>query len=311
MVLQHIPREMVDIIYEELGLNEQDVQDYVKMLKQWLHKQPHLPHINDDRRLERVILQCKGRMEIAKSVLDMYFTLRAKIPEVLSNRDPYAPWFKDVTDSMLVITLPNLTEDFCRVTIVAALNPPPDLKKFNLEDVMKLAFMIQDIRMAEDVRVADIIICDVQKGTPAHAAKFTLPFFKKLMICALRGYKARVKTVHLLNVSQFMDAVLKVGKAAVKQKHRDRLIVHRDAYLQGYDSLHEYIPPKILPKEYGGEAGSILDMWAEWKEKIYSYREWFLNEGALTSDESKRPEKTIDTGELFGFEGSFRQLNLD
>jgi hypothetical protein len=45
--------------------------------------------------------------------------------------------------------------------------------------------------------------------------------------------------------------------------------------------------------------------------KIYSYRDWFLKEGALTSDESMRPGKAIDTGELFGFEGSFRQLKVD
>jgi hypothetical protein len=78
-----------------------------------------------------------------------------------------------------------LTEDFCRVTIIAAVNPPPDVRTFNPEVIMKLAFMIQDIKLAEDVRVADIIICDLQKGTPAHAAKLTLPFFKKLQLCAL------------------------------------------------------------------------------------------------------------------------------
>jgi hypothetical protein len=84
-----------------------------------------------------------------------------------------------------VITLPNLTEDFCRVTIFAAIHPPPDIRTFNPEDILKLAFMIQDIKLAEDVRVADIIIIDAQQGTPAHAAKFTLPFFKKLALCAL------------------------------------------------------------------------------------------------------------------------------
>jgi hypothetical protein len=42
-----------------------------------------------------------------------------------------------------------------------------------------------------------------------------------------------------------------------------QLVIHRDGHLKGYDSLHEYISPKILPKEYGGEAGSILDMWGE------------------------------------------------
>jgi hypothetical protein len=39
-------------------------------------------------------------MEIAKSVMDMYFTVRTSIPEVLSNRDPFAQWFKDLTDRM-------------------------------------------------------------------------------------------------------------------------------------------------------------------------------------------------------------------
>jgi hypothetical protein len=46
MVMQRLPREVVDIIYEELGMTEQDVKDFVKILKEWLHKQPHLPHVN-------------------------------------------------------------------------------------------------------------------------------------------------------------------------------------------------------------------------------------------------------------------------
>jgi hypothetical protein len=78
-----------------------------------------------------------------------------------------------------------LTDDFCRVTIIAAINPPPDIRTFNPEDIMKLVFMVQDIRLAEDVSVADIIIIDAEKGTPAHAAKFTLPFFKKIALCSL------------------------------------------------------------------------------------------------------------------------------
>jgi predicted transcriptional regulator len=46
MALQDISPVTVDIIYKELGLTEQDVKDYVKMLKEWLHKQPHLPQVN-------------------------------------------------------------------------------------------------------------------------------------------------------------------------------------------------------------------------------------------------------------------------
>ena len=48
---------------------------------------------------------------------------------------------------------------------------------------MKMAFMAQDIRLAEDMALGEIILVDVQQGTPAHAAKFTLTFFKKLRLC--------------------------------------------------------------------------------------------------------------------------------
>jgi len=54
----------------------------------------------DDKRLKCIFIKCKGRMEITKSALDMYFTLRTHIPEVLGNRDPLAHWFKDLTDRM-------------------------------------------------------------------------------------------------------------------------------------------------------------------------------------------------------------------
>ena len=56
--------------------------------------------LTDDKRLKHIFLKCKGRMEIAKSALDLYFTVRTHIPEVMSNRDPFAQWFKDLSDRM-------------------------------------------------------------------------------------------------------------------------------------------------------------------------------------------------------------------
>jgi hypothetical protein len=36
-----------------------------------------------------------------------------------------------------------------------------------------------------------------------------------------------------------------------------------------------------------------------------------LKQEKLKADETKRPGKKIDTGDIFGFEGSFRQLEVD
>jgi hypothetical protein len=50
---------------------------------------------------------------------------------------------------------------------------------------------------------------------------------------------------------------------------------------------------------------------AAWLKKLESYRDWFLEQDNMKSDESKRPGKSLDSGDLFGFEGSFRKLNVD
>lgn len=48
-----------------------------------------------------------------------------------------------------------------------------------------------------------------------------------------------------------------------------------------------------------------------WKVKVESYRDWFLKEEKAFTDESKRPGKPKTSSELFGVEGSFRQLEVD
>jgi len=85
----------------------------------------------------------------------------------------------------MVVTLPDFTEDFHRVTLVTAIRHPPDIQNFDLMEILKLAFMVQDIRLAEDMAFGDVLIIDVQKGTPAHAAKFTFSFFQKFKLCVL------------------------------------------------------------------------------------------------------------------------------
>ncbi|XP_069698960.1 alpha-tocopherol transfer protein-like [Periplaneta americana] len=311
MVVDLIPSKLLEIMYSEYEINEESLKESIKKLREWLRMQPHLPFFDDEKRLLRMFIQCKGRMEVTKSSLDMYFSIRGKIPEVFGNRDPFAAWFKKIAEKVFFIQIPYHTEDFCRINIIGALNPPMPVNDFDPLELLKLASVIQDIRLAEDFYYADIYILDLQGGSAAHASKITIPLLRKLRLSALKGYKVRVKQVHLLNVAPIMDTVINFSLQFARPEHRHRLITHRENIAKGYDSLHKYVSPKLLPREYGGEAGSITDMWDEWKKKICSYREWFINEGAVTVDESKRTGKPLDTGELFGFEGSFRQLQVD
>jgi hypothetical protein len=46
MMLNNLPQVMVDVMYTDLELNEEIVNDSVEKLKGWLYMQPHLPHVN-------------------------------------------------------------------------------------------------------------------------------------------------------------------------------------------------------------------------------------------------------------------------
>lgn len=75
------------------------------------------------------------------------------------------------------------------------------------------------------------------------------------------------------------------------------------------DSLYSVIPRKIMPTEYGGDAGSIQNVVDEWERKILSYRDYFMDERQFGVDEKKRTGPSRNT--LFGIEGSFRKLQFD
>lgn len=50
----------------------------------------------DDGRLMTFLRGCKFSLEKTKRKLDMYFTMRAAIPEFFSNRDPFDPAIQEI-----------------------------------------------------------------------------------------------------------------------------------------------------------------------------------------------------------------------
>lgn len=51
---------------------------------------------SDDARIMTFLRGCKFSLEKTKRKLDMYFTMRAAVPEFFSNRDPTLPEIKEV-----------------------------------------------------------------------------------------------------------------------------------------------------------------------------------------------------------------------
>ncbi|KAJ9582715.1 hypothetical protein L9F63_022939 [Diploptera punctata] len=297
--------EVIAAVRAEFGLDQCGINEAVLSLKTWLAMQPHLPQNIDDSRLERWLIRCKNSLEKTKNSIDMYYTLKNEIPEILCNRDPSEPWFKNICNVGYGCPLPHLTPENNRVIVMGLLPSNPEMLIMN--DILKMQFMILDIRMCEDYSTSDIYVMDYKHFTMAHITKITLTIIKKMEVCAMKGFNMRIKEIHLINIPQFGEILVNVLKTVLNDKIASRIHVHS----KGLSSLHEKIPKKILPTEFGGQNGPVLEHWSAWLKKLESYREWFLEQDKYKSDESKRHGKAVQSCDLFGFEGSFRKLNVD
>ncbi|KAJ9583064.1 hypothetical protein L9F63_022586 [Diploptera punctata] len=298
-------QQLIENIWSEFGLNEQRIKEAVEILNEWLEQQPHLPRETDDARLERWLLRCKNSIEKTKQVLDLYYTLRTISPEFMTGWDTDSDWFHGIFRVMYVYPVRKLTPEGDRITIMGLFGT--DGSEYEPIDLGKICLMGLEVRTCEDYWRSDILVFDFTNITIQHVSKITLTIIKKLGILILKGYKYRLKSAHLINVPPFAQIIINMVKSILKPKLIERIHFH------GHDltDMYTYIPKQLLPIEYGGEGGSQAENNVRWKLKLQSYREWFREHEKLKSDETKRPGKILRSDDIFGFDGSFRKLELD
>ncbi|XP_069699161.1 alpha-tocopherol transfer protein-like isoform X1 [Periplaneta americana] len=301
-------REVKEKIWAEYGLDERSIKEAVEMLKDWLQLQPHLPKEEGslhEARLERWLIRCKNSMERTKQSIDMYYTLKSLLPEMMSDWNIESKWFKTISKLAYYTPMPQMTPDYERVVCFGLLsNDPTDLVT---EDWYRMALMTFEVRMCEDYSLRDIFIIDLAHYTLAHVIKFTLPSMKKTETCIVKAFSTRLKAVHFINVQPFAAVIVDLLKHVLPSKIATRVYAHGTDLTE----FHKQVPKESLPTEMGGCGGSIIDNWNLWLKKLETYQDWFLQHENVKSDEKKRLEGNSISSDLFGFEGSFRKLDVD
>ncbi|CAH2238444.1 alpha-tocopherol transfer protein-like isoform X2 [Pararge aegeria] len=306
-LLVHPSAELSEKIRIELKEDVTTRDRDLAAIKDWLRKEPHLPNEWEDNPLMTFLRGSSFSLEKCKRKLDMYFTMRAACPEFFTNRDANSPDLREVLKNKLQgPPLPGLTPNGRRVTICRGLYPGLDSKQ--ITDTFKLALMIGDIRLVEEVVgvAGDIYVLDGAVLGPSLLAKLSPSVIKKFMICVQEAYPVKLKEVHIINTSPVVERFVNFVKPFLKEKIRKRIFIHKEL-----KDLYKYIPQEMLPNEYGGQCGSMDELQAKWTQKLIEYREWFKMQDSLIANESLRPGKPTNYDELFGIDGSFRQLAID
>jgi hypothetical protein len=77
------------------------------------------------------------------------------------------------------------------------------------------------------------------------------------------------------------------------------------------ESLFKVVPKKIMPAEYGGEAGPIQDIIDDVEKRLVDFRDFFIDDEKLGVNEKKRVGRPKNAESIYGIEGTFRQLAID
>nr|XP_023026691.1 alpha-tocopherol transfer protein-like [Leptinotarsa decemlineata] len=216
LVLQTDNQKVRDVFQK----SKKDVMEYIETIKMWFKTQPHLPEVPSDQLIETFLVTNKFSVEETKKKLDMYYTIRSVMPECFRNKNPKLPHMQEISKNIYYCPLPKLTKDLFR-TIITKIGGDPS--KFDVYNLFAHQMNINEILIQEDLNLGDILIFDLEHLQMGHMLKFTPIHLKKADTILQKVFSNRIKAIHLLNYPPFIDKLMAILKAVLKQKLLDRV----------------------------------------------------------------------------------------
>lgn len=296
---------------ETLGENEKCLKEDVAALKAWISKNPHL-HNNirtDEAYLTMFLRGCKFSLEKTKEKLDLHHSIKALLPECYANWDPFEGRAQELLKAGAFLPLRGYDKKGRFVLLIreGAINPA----KITFGDVMKVSSMVAAVALRNDDQAeicGFVMVNDSKESTMQHAAMYMNPVMLKKAMANMEGHPLRPKALHLLNIPPVMKTVVDLWNGMQKDKMKKRTHVHSKG---DFSKLHEDLGKDVLPKEYGGNNGSIQELTDYWRTQVESCGDWLEEQTNYKTKEDLRPGKPKLHADIFGIEGSFRKLDID
>lgn len=307
MNIRKLCPELAEKARRELNEDPDRVIDDINYIKAWIAKQPHLRARIDDQWILSFLRGCKFSLERTKEKLDLYYTLKTSAPEFwkLKYGDPK---LIEILSLGGLLILPKTT-DVLGPRIGLARFGHIDPNKYHITEIFSAFNVIQEIIMYED----DVLmvngtssLIDIEGISSTHMMQMSPGLMKKMTVLAQDAIPVRMKGTHYVSMPSVFETLFNFMKNLMNEKNKSRIYIHKS-----YDELYKHIPKEALPEEYGGEGGKVQDIIDYWINKVHEYGPWLKAGENCGTDESKRPGKPKTAEELFGLEGSFRQLQFD
>jgi hypothetical protein len=94
--IRPLTRELSKKAASELNEIPERIQGDLNTIREWLKKCPHITPCTDDQFLVAFLRGCEYRLELVKEKLDLFYTVRSALPQMLQNRDPSDGKIKEI-----------------------------------------------------------------------------------------------------------------------------------------------------------------------------------------------------------------------
>lgn len=135
--IRSISRELQIKAFKDLNEVPANIESSIAALKHWIHQTPHLKARSDDQFLLTFLRGSKHDLEMAKAKIEMFYTCRTAMPEIMTNRDPLDPNLRKIIQLGVGLPLPlTANSDSSRVVLIRP--GVYDATQYSIIDIMKV-----------------------------------------------------------------------------------------------------------------------------------------------------------------------------
>lgn len=262
------------IAKKELRETEENVAMGLAKLKELLAANKELHFKTDDDFLLIFLRPCKYFAESAYDLMKRIADFKEKNASLLNNLLPEHEK-SSFLDYNVVNVLKGRDHKGRRVLLVNV-GKTWDPSKVNADQIFRMFYLIHELAMLEpETQICGtVVLMDFDGLTMKQAMGFTPTFSMRLLTFIQDAMPLRLKEVHIVKQPFLFNMVWQMFKPFVKDKLKKRMFFHGNKMA----TLHSYLAPSHLPKNYGGDLPEIDYTGAEWYPNLLKYedkiKEW-------------------------------------
>ncbi|KAF9796264.1 hypothetical protein SFRURICE_010537 [Spodoptera frugiperda] len=281
----------IEDVRRELNLDRESMEQKLNSFEEWIAKQNHFTMKNFSRPyLESCIINAKGSLERAKTTLDKLCTWKTLLPKYFEKYN-YKDNAMDTSSVITHVSLPKLLKNNYRLYIA----------KFVSDQMNEYAKL-------HDYRLGYVVVVDCRNINVVQlVSNINILELREALSIVVDGYACRIKDLHVISASKTVEVFTTLLKQLLSNKLAGRINV-----LKTVEELYEYVPKEMLPKDYGGNEATMIELYENWRselstEESIEFLKMICN--ARTDEKHRLTDQYND--QILGIAGSFRTLSVD